>query len=414
MDFNLPKDITDKLAELDAFIEAEIKPLEAENMQFFDKRREYARTNWEDDGRPSDEWRALITEMERRADAAGHLRYCLPKSCGGQGANVLMNTAIREHLAARGLGLHNDLQDESSIVGNFPIVPAIDKFGTPEQRVYIEGIISGERHLSFGLTEPNHGSDATWLETKAVRDGDHWIINGMKRWNSQVGRAEANLVFARTSGKDGEAKGITAFIVPTNAPGHTILYNHWTFNMPSDHAEVELKDVRVPDSAILNKEGDGLRIAMMFIHENRIRQAAASAGAARYCVEQAVNYAKSRIIFGEPLASRQAIQFPLAELHTEVQMLRHFIFRTAWMMDRQDPAEISDLVSMCNFTANNLVCRAADFAMQVHGGLGYSRTMPFEHIYRHHRRYRITEGSEEVQKRRVAQHLFGYGGRKAS
>ena len=95
-------------------------------------------------------------------------------------------------------------------------------------------------------------------------------------------------------------------------------------------------------------------------------------------------------------------------------MLRHFIFRTAWMMDRQDPAEISDLVSMCNFTANNLVCRAADFAMQVHGGLGYSRALPFEHIYRHHRRYRITEGSEEVQKRRVAQQLFGFGGRKPS
>lgn len=414
MDFDLPQEITAKLAELDAFIEAEIRPLEAENMQFFDKRREYARTNWEDDGRPSDEWRALISEMERRADAAGHLRLCLPESCGGQAAGNLMNAAIREHLAAKGLGLHNDLQDESSIVGNFPIVPAIAKYGTEAQKVYIEGIITGKRHLSFALTEPNHGSDATWMETRAVRDGDHWVINGMKRWNSQVARAEANLVFARTSGQDGKARGITAFIVPTDTPGHNILYNHWTFNMPSDHAEVELRDVRVPDSAILHEEGDGLRIAMMFIHENRVRQAAASCGAARYCVEQAVEYAKSRVIFGEPLASRQAIQFPLAELHTEVQLLRNFIFRTAWMMDRQDPAEISDLVSMCNFTANNLVCRAADFAMQVHGGLGYSRAMPFEHIYRHHRRYKITEGSEEVQKRRIAQHLFGYGGRAAS
>lgn len=409
MDFTLPQVITDKLAELDAFIEGEIKPLEAANMQFFDHRREYARTNWEDDGRPSDAWRALIEEMERRADAAGHLRYCLPRAAGGQDAGNLMNAAIREHLAAKGLGLHNDLQDESSIVGNFPIVPAILKYGTPDQQAYVEGIITGKRHLSFALTEPNHGSDATWLETRAVRDGDHWVINGMKRWNSQVGRAEANLVFARTSGKDGEARGITAFIVPTNAPGHTILYNHWTFNMPSDHAEVELKDVRVPDSAILHKEGDGLRIALMFIHENRIRQAAASAGAARYCIAQAVKYAKSRIIFGEPLANRQAIQFPLAELHAEVELVRNYIFRTAWKMDRQDPATMSDEVSICNYKANNLVCRAADLAMQVHGGIGYSRAMPFEHIYRHHRRYKITEGSEEVQKRRIAQRLFGFG-----
>jgi len=414
MDFDIPKDIQDKLAELDAFIEAEIKPLEKENMQFFDHRREYARTDWEDDGRPSDAWRAVISEMEHRADKAGHLRYCLPKTVGGSGASILANTVIREHLAGKGLGLHNDLQDESSIVGNFPIVPPLDKFATPEQRVYIEGIITGKKHLSFALTEPNHGSDATWLETRAVRDGDHWVINGMKRWNSQVGRAAANLVFARTSGKDGSAKGITAFIVPTDTPGHNILYNHWTFNMPSDHAEVELKDVRVPDSAILHKEGEGLVIAQMFVHENRIRQAAASAGAARYCIARAVDYAKSRIIFGEPLASRQAIQFPLAELHTEVEMLRNFIFRTAWMMDRQDPLTISDLVSMCNFKANNLVCKAADMAIQVHGGMGYSRAMPFEHIYRHHRRYRITEGSDEVQKRRVAQYLFGFGGRHAS
>lgn len=413
MDFTLPQAITDKLAELDAFIESEIKPLERENMQFFDHRREYARTNWEDDGRPSDAWRALIEEMERRADAAGHLRYCLPRGAGGQEAGNLANAVIREHLAAKGLGLHNDLQDESSIVGNFPIVPAILKYGTPEQQVYVEGIITGKRHLSFALTEPNHGSDATWLETRAVRDGDHWVINGMKRWNSQVGRAEANLVFARTSGKDGEAKGITAFIVPTNAPGHTILYNHWTFNMPSDHAEVELKDVRVPDSAILHKEGDGLRIALMFIHENRIRQAAASAGAARYCIQEAVKYANSRIIFGESLATRQAIQFPLAELHAEVELVRNYIFRTAWKMDRQDPATMSDEVSICNYKANNLVCRAADLAMQVHGGLGYSRAMPFEHIYRHHRRYKITEGSEEVQKRRIAQRLFGFGSHAA-
>lgn len=414
MDFTIPQEITDKLDELDAFIEAEIKPLERENTQFFDHRREYARTDWDNDGRPRDEWRALIEEMERRADKAGHLRYCLPKTCGGQGAGNLANAVIREHLAGRGLGLHNDLQDESSIVGNFPIVPAIDKFGTPEQRVYIDGIITGKRHLSFALTEPKHGSDATWLETRAVKDGDHWVINGMKRWNSQVARAEANLVFARTSGKDGSAKGITAFIVQTNAPGHNILYNHWTFNMPSDHAEVELKDVRVPDSAILHKEGEGLLIAQMFVHENRIRQAAGSIGAARYCVQQAVKYAKQRIIFGEPLASRQAIQFPLAEVHAEIEILRNFIFRTAWMMDRVDPLEISDQVSICNFKANNLVCKAADLAMQVHGGIGYSRAMPFEHIYRHHRRYRITEGSDEVQKRRVAQFLFGFGSKAAS
>ena len=409
MDFDLPKNITDKLAELDAFIETEIKPLEAENIRFFDHRREYARTDWENDGAPSEDWRAVLTEMERRADAAGFLRLCLPESCGGQAAGNLMNAVVREHLAGKGLGLHNDLQDENSVVGNFPIVPAIARYGTEEQKSFIEGIITGTKHLSFALTEPGHGSDATWLETRAVRDGDHWVINGKKRWNSQVGRAHSNLVFARTSGKDGESRGITAFIVPTDAPGHNWVRNLWTFNMPTDHADVDLLDCRVPDSAILHEEGRGLEIAMMFIHENRIRQAAGSTGAARYCISEAVNYAKERELFGESLATRQAIQFPLAELHAECEMVRNYIFRTAWKMDRMAPAEITDEVSICNYMGNNLVCRAADFAMQVHGGLGYSRHKPFEHIYRHHRRYKITEGSEEVQKRRIAHKLFGFG-----
>ena len=409
MDFELPSEIRTKLAELDAFIEAEIKPLERRNMKFFDYRREHARTDWDNDGVPRKEWEDLIAEMERLADKAGHLRYGLPVACGGQAAASLAIAAIREHLAAKGLGLHNDLQDESSIVGNYPIIPILNAYGTNEQKQYIEGMITRKNHLAFALTEPGHGSDATWLETTAKHDGDHWVINGVKRWNSQVYRAKADLVFARTSGKDGDAKGITAFIVPMATPGVKILFNHWTFNMPSDHPEVGFKDVRVPHSAILHKEGEGLMVAQRFIHENRIRQAAASAGAARYCITEAANYARARKVFGEPLSKQQGIQFPLVELYAECEMLRNYIFKTAWEMDRRDPIEISDQVSICNFRANRLACKAADRAMQVHGGMGYTRALPFEHIYRHHRRYRITEGSEEIQKRRVAQYLFGFG-----
>ena len=409
MDFELPAPIRAKLTELDSFIETEIKPLEREHMQFFDHRREHARTDWDNDGIPRQEWNDLIAEMERRADKAGHLRYGLPVACGGQAASNLAIAAIREHFAAKGLGLHNDLQDESSVVGNYPIVPILNAYGTPEQKQYIEGIISRQNHLAFALTEPAHGSDATWLDTSAKRDGDHWVINGIKRFNSQVYRAKADLVFARTSGKAGDARGITAFIVPMSSPGVKILFNHWTFNMPSDHPEVGFENVRVPNGAVLYKEGEGLMVAQRFVHENRIRQAAASAGAARYCIAEAAKYAKSRKVFGEALSKQQGIQFPLAELHAECEMLRNYIFRTAWQMDRRDPIEISDQVAICNFRANRLACEAADRAMQIHGGMGYTRALPFEHIYRHHRRYRITEGSEEIQLRRVAQYLFGFG-----
>ena len=121
-----------------------------------------------------------------------------------------------------------------------------------------------------------------------------------------------------------------------------------------------------------------------------------------------VAYAKNRKVFGKALASNQAIQFPLVELQTQCEMLRALVHKTAWQMDTVGTFAVSDKVSMCNYWANRLVCEAADRAIQVHGGIGYSRHKPFEHIYRHHRRYRITEGAEEIQMRTVAGHLFGF------
>jgi len=412
MDFDIPEDIQQLLRDIDEFIEAEIKPLEQQddNIRFFDHRREWARTDWEHGGIPRKEWEELLAEMRRRADRAGFYRYSLPKEYGGRDGSNLGMAIIREHLARKGLGLHNDLQNESSIVGNFPTFWMFYHYGTDQQkREFLEDIITGKKRVAFGLTEPNHGSDATWLETRAVRDGDEWVINGTKRFNSGMHNATHDLVFARTSGDEGKAEGITCFIVPTDTPGVKVEFHWWTFNMPTDHAEVTFTNVRVPNDAILGQEGEGLALANVFVHENRIRQAASSLGAAQYCIDQSVEYAKRRVTFGEPLARRQAIQWPLVELQTEAEMLRQLIRRTAWELDRRHHLEVSHLVAMCNYRANRLACEAADRAIQVHGGIGYTRHLPFEHIYRHHRRYRITEGSEEIQMRRIAQVMFGFG-----
>ncbi|WP_409426768.1 acyl-CoA dehydrogenase family protein [Mycobacterium sp. SMC-11] len=413
MDFTLPEHLPGVLAEMDDFIEREIAPLQAEHMQYFDHRREFARTDVERGGVPRREWEELLDEMRRRADAAGWLRYGLPASLGGRdGTNVDM-AVIREHLAHKGLGLHNDLQDESSIVGNFPQVIMMERFGTDEQRrEFSQAMITGERSMAFGLTEPEHGSDATWLETRAELDGDTWVINGGKRFNTGVHRATHDLVFARTSGEAGSARGITAFLVPTDTPGFTIPFYWWTFNMPTDHGEVELRNVRVPAEAVLGEVDGGLDVAQTFLHENRIRQAASSLGAAQYCIDRAAEYARQRIVFGKPLSVNQAVQWPLAELQTEAQMVRLLVNYAAWHLDRDHHLEVSDKVSMANYRANRLVCEAADRAIQIHGGIGYTRHEQFEHIYRHHRRYRITEGAEEIQIRRVAQRLFGFDRRR--
>ena len=411
MDFDIPADIQQTIGEIDAFIEREIVPLEQANPQFFDYRREYARTDWERDGIPCEEFEELVREMKRRADKAGFLRLGLPREVGGSEASNLAIVVIREHLSARGLGLHGNLPDESSICPSMPMVHIMHAYASPGQKKkYLQGLVNGEHYFAFALTEPDHGSDATWLESTAVRDGDDWVINGVKRFNSGVHHATADLVFARTSGQPGDARGITAFIVPMDAPGLKIEYYHWTFNMPSDHAEVSLTNVRVPHSAILNKEGEGLILAQHFVHQNRIRQAAQSVGVARYCVNEAVKYARERKSFGKPIATHQAIQFPLAEMHAEVEILKQYVFRVAWEMDRKPHDTISDMVAIANFRANRLACNAADLAMQVHGGIGYTRDKAFEHFFRHHRRYRITEGSDEMQIRKIAAYLFGFAG----
>jgi acyl-CoA dehydrogenase len=423
MDFDIPEDLQNYLGVLDRFIEDEIKPLEErdDNIRFLDHRREWARTDWEKGGLPRTEWEDLLAEVRRRADHAGHLRFAVPKEYGGRDGSNLWMAVIREHLAQRGLGLHNDLQNEHSIVGNFPGVRMVSEFGTPEQKkVFLFGVLEGRCKIAFGLTEPKHGSDLTFLETRAkqeTRNGVRgWRIDGEKMWTTGMHVATHCAVFARTSGEAGSARGITCLLVPTNTPGVKIEEYLWTFNMPTDHARVSYDDVWTPENALLGQLGAGLAVAQIFVHQNRIRQAASSLGAAVYCVEQSVAYAKERKPFGKALAENQAIQFPLVELATQAEMLRQLIRKTAWEMDRMPEQKIeeqlSNKVSMCNYTANRLCCDAADQAMQVHGGLGYSRHKPFEHIYRHHRRYRITEGADEIQMRKIAGYLFGYIGPK--
>ena len=217
MNFDIPEDIRLFLEEVDGFIEREIKPLENsdDNIRFFDHRREDARTDWERDGLPNEEWEELLAEAKRRAIAAGIFSYPFPSEHGGRDGGNLGMAIIREHLAAMGLGLHNDLQNEHSIVGNNIGLLLMLEYGTPEQQAdWLPGLKSATRGFAFGITEPDHGSDATHMETVAVRDGDDWVINGVKTWNTGVHKAHSDMVMARTSGGAGDAGGITAFWCP--------------------------------------------------------------------------------------------------------------------------------------------------------------------------------------------------------
>jgi acyl-CoA dehydrogenase len=417
VDWSIPADVTELLGSIDEFIERELEPLQRAHPDLFDHRREFTRTDTERGGIPTERWRALLAQARRLSIDAGFYKYPFPSPLGGDDGSNLAMAIIREHLAHRGPGLHAELSHEASVVANEPLVLVLHEYGTPEQKErYLEPLADGRVALAFALTEPGHGSDATWLQTRAERVDGGWELHGVKRFITGIDVAGAVLVFARTSGHDGKAQGISAFLVPVPTPGLDVPYYHWCFNMPTDHGELTLDGVRVGDDAVLGEVDRGLDCAQLFVHENRIRQAASSLGAAQFCIDRSIAYTRERVIFGKPLADYQGIQWQLVELQTEAELVRSLLYRTAWEMDARGGAStsakvsVSDKVSMVNYRANRLACDAADRAMQVHGGLGYTRHQPFEYIYRHHRRYRITEGSDELQLRRIAGRLFGFTG----
>ena len=238
LSFSLPPALTSYLASLDAFISTTILPLQHrnDNNRFFDHRREHARTDWDAGGLPRREWEALLSESRQLADAAGFYRLALPAQYGGRagadgrGANLWM-AVIREHLAAKGLGLFNDLQNEHSVVGNFPDVVMLLHFGSVEQKGLIEERLEGRFRMTFGLTEPGHGSDATHMQTRGrveVRGGvKGWVLNGRKKWQTGMHHATHCAIFARTGGRDGEAKGISCFLVPRETSGLDVESYEW-------------------------------------------------------------------------------------------------------------------------------------------------------------------------------------------
>ncbi len=294
MDLSIPAEVTELLGSIDEFIDRELAPIEAANPEFFDHRREFARTDLERGGIPTERWRELLGRARRLAIDAGFYQYPFPAELGGSDGSNLAMAIIREHLAHRGPGLHAELSHEASVVANEPLVLVLHEYGTPEQRQrYLEPLVDGRMAIAFALTEPGHGSDATYLETTArPADGGGWVLHGAKRFITGIDVAEAALVFARTSGPDGKAQGITAFLVPVDTPGFDVPYYHWCLNMPTDHGEVTLDDVRVGYDAVLGEVDRGLDCAQLFVHENRIRQAASSLGAAQFCIDRSIAYAQ--------------------------------------------------------------------------------------------------------------------------
>ena len=363
--------------------------------------RDFPDTYWqkvdEEDAYPEDFVQALT--------ATGALGALIPEEYGGLGLGLGDGSAILEQINYNGA-------NSGAIHAQLYTMNAVLHHGSEEQKKqYLPQVATGELRLqAFGVTEPGAGTDTTSLSTTAVRDGDEYVVNGQKVFISRVQQSDLMLLLARTTPLDQVQKksdGLSLFLIDIrDLPGLTInpiktMINHAT-------TELFFDDMRIPASSLIGEEGKGFKYILTGMNAERILIASECIGDGRWFIERAVEYSKDRVVFNRPIGSNQGIQFPLVELQTEAAMLRALIRQTTWDMDTKGAFSASQLVSMCNYRANRLCCDAADQAMQVFGGLGYSRHEPFEHIYRHHRRYRITEGADEIQMRRVAGYMFGF------
>ena len=278
-------------------------------------------------------------------------------------------------------------------------------YGTEDQkRRWLPGLCAGEYVGCFGLTEPGTGSDAGNLETKAVRDGNDWIINGSKIFITNGTWADVALIFARTGGPGG--RGVTCFAVDTSSPGFARTEIKGKLGLRAQAtAEFSLNDVRVPDSDRLGDEGRGFEIAMNTLHKGRLSVASGCVGIARAALEASIRYATERQQFGRAIAGFQLVQEMLADMAVETDAARLLVWRVADLIDRHLPFETES--SMAKYYASEVAVRAANLAIQVHGGYGYIDEYPVSKYLRDARVMILYEGTSQIQKLLIGRKLTG-------
>ena len=278
---------------------------------------------------------------------------------------------------------------------------------TDEQKEkYRYPMLEGKKRVFFGLSEPSGGSDpARAIQTRAVRDGDHWVLNGTKLWISGADRADYGLLFARTGGPG--RNGVTAFIVETQWEGFNVRRIVHTLRSALYATEIQLEDLRVPHENILGEEGGGFAIANDRLSRQRVPYAATCIGVAIRAHEMAIEYAKIRETFGAPLSHRQGIQWMLVENEIDLRQAKWMVLDAAAKADRGEPFRTESAIA--KLVASEASGRVVDRSMQIHGGLGVAKDLPLERWYRELRIRRIGEGPSEVQKHVIARDILGAG-----
>ncbi len=340
-------------------------------------------------------------DLMRRLGEVGLLGVCFPQAYGGMGAGEMGYCILMEELGrvctstATNVGAHIGIG-----------AMAIHLDGNEEQRrKYLVPLARGEKFAAFGLTESNAGSDAANINTRAVRDGNEWIINGGKIYITNGGYADVIIIMAVTDPSLGARGGITAFIAETDWSGFEVAREEDKMGIRgTSTAELVFDDLRVPHENVLGKVGEGFVTFMKSLDMGRLTLGAACLGGAQAALDWSIQWAKTREQFGTQLAQKQSVQWKIADIATEIEALRSLVYRVAWMVDVDQP--FTRLAAMCKLYGSEVASRAIDMALQIHGGLGYSRDYPVERAFRDARIAEIFEGTNEIQRIVIASRLF--------
>jgi hypothetical protein len=330
----------------------------------------------------------------------GFLGCALPEEFGGMGLDTVSYCLVMEELGRGDSSVRGIVSVNNGLAGK-----TIAKWGTDAQKAkWLPKLASGESLGCYALTEPGSGSDPASLVTRAVRDGEDWVIDGSKIFITLGSWAGVALVFARTGGEG--TRGITCFLVPTDSPGFSARKIDGKLGLRAqDTAELFFDGVRVPDSERLGDEGAGFKVAMSALDNGRISLAAGAVGVARACVEASTAYASERRQFGKPLAQFQLIQELIADMAVETEAARMMAWRAAALADVGQPYTLA--ASQAKYYASEVAVRAANAALQVHGGYGYVDEFPVSRYLRDARVLTLYEGTSQVQKLLIGRALTG-------
>jgi len=404
MDFTIDPDTVAIAEAVLRFVEREVLPLQERHHDLLGSER----TLFDASGRYVPEVLALRQQVRKRSAELGFYTLFGDEKLGGGGQGAQVMVHVQEALNHR-VGPAQPLVQTVVLPSPFTngLSPVLRHL-TPEVLArYRDGIASGDKTLCFGLSEPDAGSDAFGMKTRAVRDGDEWVLTGTKQWITNSPYADYAMVFALT---DPEAAarhkgGVTGFFVDTRAPGFSVPRVINTMgHLGGDTGVIVLDGVRVRDEHRLGEVGRGLAVAMDGVNAGRMGMAASCLGLARWALDQALEYAKVRKTFGVPIAEHQAIQFMLADSAMDIYAAKAMIQNCAWRLDSGQASTAQ--VSMVKAFSTEMLGRVMDRSIQIHGGMGLTNELRLEEGYRFARVMRIPDGTGEIQRRTIARQLL--------